>query len=269
QSAKTHTFANNCGYSNPYGLENSTDHLEGHSKPAEFPWTVAVYVKDQLIGGGSLVAPGVVLTAAHILNNVAAADVRIISGDWNLASEDESFDSEEQSVTLIKKHENFTYATGVNNLALVFLNEPFQLKNHIRPICLPSSQTRSYLKTKCKVVGWGVQNFGDRYFSDIQKMVDLALVERDQCQDQLRQTTLGEDFELDTSLICAGGEEGIDSCTGDGGSAIFCQLQGSRSRYVQVGIVNWGIRCGQKDVPGVYTNVSMFYEWIDQQIKSI
>ncbi|KAH8321347.1 hypothetical protein KR074_002570, partial [Drosophila pseudoananassae] len=258
-----------CGYSNPNGLDDNIDQADGNSKPGEFPWTVAVYVNEEFVGGGSLVAPSVVLTAAHILNNVTAADVTIVAGDWNLASEDESFYSEKQSVALIKKHENFNYVTGVNNLALVFLNNPFNLKAHIRPICLPGNQTKSYLGTKCKVVGWGVKNFGEDYFSDIQKMVDLSLVDRDQCQDQLRQTNLGEEFKLDPSLICAGGEEGIDACTGDGGSAIFCQLRSGRNRYVQVGIVNWGMECGQKDVPAVYTNVTMFYEWIDQQIKSI
>ncbi|EDV36704.2 uncharacterized protein Dana_GF13091 [Drosophila ananassae] len=195
-------------------------------------------------------------------------NIRIVAGDWNLKSDQESFAPEERRVNLIKKHEKFNHITGANNLAIVILNQPFPLKDHIQTICLPSQQGH-YMGNKCKVAGWGVKKFGDESFSDVQKVVELSLVDQDQCEDQLRQTELGPDFQLDPSLICAGGEEDVDSCTGDGGSALFCQLREDRSRYVQVGIVNWGMKCGQKDVPAVYTNVEMFRDWIHQQLKLV
>ncbi|KAH8316308.1 hypothetical protein KR067_004694, partial [Drosophila pandora] len=230
--------------------------------------SVAVYFGNEFIGGGSLVAPRAVLTAAHIFKNMTHDNIRIVAGDWNLKSDQESFAPEERRVNLIKKHENFNHITGANNLAIVILNQPFSLKDHIQTICLPSQQ-RTYMGNKCKVAGWGVKKFGDESFSDVQKVVELSLVDQDQCVDQLRQTELGPDFQLDPSLICAGGEEDVDSCTGDGGSALFCKLRRDINRYVQVGIVNWGMKCGQKDVPAVYTNVEMFRDWIHQQLKLV
>ncbi|KAH8321458.1 hypothetical protein KR074_005477, partial [Drosophila pseudoananassae] len=257
-----------CGTSNPRGVGNELKQSRDDSRPGEFPWTVAVFYNENVIGAGSIVAPGVVLTAAHILKNMTAADIKIRAGDWDLTSDQESFKPQERLVTLVRKHKEFVYETGANDLAIVFLDRPFQLNNHIRPICLPS-QERSYLKNTCIVTGWGVKNYRDPYLSHVLKAIELPLVDRVRCQDQLRQTKLGPDFELDPSVICAGGEEGVDSCTGDGGSAIICQVRGDRNRYVQVGIVNWGVECGKKDVPAVYTNLEIFNDWIDQQLKNI
>ena len=32
------------------------------------------------------------------------------------------------------------------------------------------------------------------------------------------------------------------------------------------GITSWGIGCGTKDVPGVYADVAMHYQWIHDKI---
>ena len=54
---------------------------------------------------------------------------------------------------------------------------------------------------------------------------------------------------------------------GDGGGPLACRMKSDPSRYIQVGITAWGIGCGTKDVPGVYANVPLHYEWIKETIK--
>ena len=59
-------------------------------------------------------------------------------------------------------------------------------------------------------------------------------------------------------MICAG-EAGIDSCQGDSGGPLMCEDQS-----VQCGIVSWGIGCAFDGFPGVYTEVSAYIDWIDE-----
>ena len=52
-------------------------------------------------------------------------------------------------------------------------------------------------------------------------------MENEKCEKLLQDNTrLGEFFELDDSFICAGGKKGVDTCKGDGGSALVCKNQG-------------------------------------------
>lgn len=51
-------------------------------------------------------------------------------------------------------------------------------------------------------------------YSVIMKKVPLPIVEFNRCQNELQKTRLGDKFRLDSSFICAGGVEGVDTCKG-------------------------------------------------------
>lgn len=55
------------------------------------------------------------------------------------------------------------------------------------------------------------------------------------------------------------GAEGRDACDGDGGGPLVCEKEGT---WYQVGIVSFGIGCGRRSIPGVYTRVSSYTDWI-------
>ena len=48
----------------------------------------------------------------------------------------------------------------------------------------------------------------------ILKEIELNMVDHKTCENKLQGTRLGEKFKLDNSFNCAGGEAGIDVCTG-------------------------------------------------------
>lgn len=70
---------------------------------------------------------------------------------------------------------------------------------------------------------------------------------------------------LRDTQLCAGGVKGEDTCSGDSGGP-FTKLD--RSNNYLIGIVSFGPnKCGTAGVPGVYTNVAMYTDWIKKNVR--
>jgi len=63
----------------------------------------------------------------------------------------------------------------------------------------------------------------------------------------------------DTNL-CAGGVAGKDSCFGDG---VGPMTRSVNSNEILYGVVSWGLSLCAIGYPGVYTAVSMYRDWIE------
>lgn len=147
------------------------------------------------------------------------------------------------------------------------LDSPFGEAEHINTICLPAQGQLSTGNT-CVASGWGKDVFGKAgKYSVIMKRVELPVVDSGMCQQTLQATRLGPRFRLDPSFICAGGQPGVDTCQGDGGAPLVCPV-GRDNRYVQSGIVSWGIGC-KESRPAVYVHVANFKNWIDTQMSAM
>ena len=75
-----------------------------------------------------------------------------------------------------------------------------------------------------------------------------------------------------TTQLCVGGEEKRDSCQGDSGSAMMtnrdCRNSNACLSWKLVGIVSFGPSgCGLKGIPGVYTKVRPYIDWILDTVK--
>ncbi|XP_070067738.1 loricrin-like [Drosophila takahashii] len=255
-----------CGNVNRNGLTFTIANSGDTAQEGELPWMVvlldAQYV--QPIGGGSLIAPDVVLTTASVIRNLAENQFIVRAGEWDLHTNTEQQKHEDVFIRKIVRHSGFNEANGANNVALLFLARPLQLSRHINLICLPPANWR-FSWNRCIVSGWGKKNLNAISYMNLLKKIEVPLVDSATCEQQLKGPYTSA-FQLDSSLICAGGEAGKDSCEGDGGAPLACPIQGDPTRYEQVGIVNFGAGCGDP-IAAAYTDVSKMKPWIDYQIQ--
>merc|ERR1719384_1463508 len=241
-----------------------------HAKPVEQeagytgePETVNLYQC-----GGSLITPGVVLTAAHCVDKFRQnpSELKVRCGEWDTQHETEPRPHQDRQVAALEIHPEFEPRNLQNDFAVLFTTEDFLLSRHIDTACLPEAG-ESFEGTTCFATGWGKDQFGAAgEYQVVLKEIDLPVVNHDDCQDSLRKTRLGGKFKLHDSFVCAGGINGKDTCKGDGGSPLVCPSKYDPNTYIQAGIVAWGVGCGEDGTPGVYADVSQATCWIDQAI---
>ncbi|ALC39888.1 CG18478 [Drosophila busckii] len=258
-----------CGYSNPKGLQLTLVETTNEAQFAEFPWVVMILeqidsISSRSIGGGSLLAPTVVLTAAHIVDSKDVSHLTIRAGEWNTVNEAEPRPHVNRQVSKRIIHPAFNWLNSNYDAALLLLRIPLKLGANIGTVCLPPPAAQ-FSNQRCLVMGWGKKRNRDLWYPNILKKISLPIVAADQCQSMLRNTQLGQFFNLHESLLCAGGEKDKDACLGDGGGPLVCSLPNQPDRYQLAGLVAWGMGCGVENVPGVYASVPKLRDWIDEQ----
>ncbi|CAH1105995.1 unnamed protein product [Psylliodes chrysocephalus] len=143
-----------------------------------------------------------------------------------------------------------------NDIAIIHMKKAARISEFVQPICLQTDPTPInsgiYL-----ISGWGKTE--DEMFSKIKMKLEVPAVEFKDCSRKYNEVGI----ELQDTQICAGGEEGKDSCTGDSGGPLIME---NGTNYLAVGVVSYGLGCGNKGWPGVYTNIPTFIPWIKQQI---
>ena len=236
------------------GLANSNRIFGGRSVGNhEYPWLAALVYDDcvRCRCGGVLISHNVIATAAHCINDKFKLNkVRLGHADLNKTKEYEIM-----SVTL---HPDYEMKKGIpqNDLALLKLTEDVVFDNSIKPICLPEKSDDSWQNETADVAGWGFTE--NLTLSNLLLQVSLKFVNPSVCQADIRFKGV-ENFTLTSSQICAQGVLGQDSCMGDSGGPLM--YLNSR-QTVLIGITSFGTRECDSSIPGVYTDVFKYKNWI-------
>ena len=208
------------------------------------------------------------MTAGHKVDEVNPLELLVRAGEWDSQITTEPLPFVESNVISIEIHPNLHRKLGAYNIALLFLETAIVNAPHINTVCLPPMNT-NFDGQDCFVTGWGKNKFGkEGTHQNVLKKIDLSVINNQKCTKMFRKTRLGINFELSETLICAGGEAGKDACQGDGGSPLVCPIPGHKDQFYQAGIVAWGLKCGEADIPGAYTNVALFSDWINKKLQN-
>lgn len=158
-------------------------------------------------------------------------------------------------------HPDYNSFTSDNDICLLKLSAPVDFTDYIRPICLASHNSTFYNGTSSWVTGWGALVQGGSS-PDILQEVNVPIVGNNRCQCNYNENGIT----ITANMICAGLREGgRDSCQGDSGGPMVSE---SDNRWVQSGVVSFGVGCALPRLPGVYARVSRYQDWINNVIVS-
>ncbi|NXW31169.1 OVCH2 protein, partial [Phaetusa simplex] len=232
--------------------------------PYSWPWQVSIQISDEHICGGAVLTKEWVVTAAHCFNSREPyRDLWMVATGLHDLTEQEY--RQKRSVKQYIIHPSFNKTTMDSDIALLQLAEPLEFNDYVRPVCLPAEEEAVQPSRVCVVTGWGAHE-EDREKGKKLHQLEVPILVLDMCQSYY----INLPSKVTQQMICAGFplEEGRDSCTGDSGGPLVCPSEDNSGFYTLHGITSWGMGCGRKSYPGVYTNVGVFVDWIKQSINS-
>lgn len=260
---------------------------------ANYPYQVSLQYHNAHICGGSIVAPNIILTAAHCIEQPwDTAAFRVRAG-----SSTHLYGGQLVGVRHILKHEAYTSSTLDSDVALVVLNKNLIYTRTVQPVelaawgeQLPNDDDDN---NEFFVSGWGLTS-ETGLVSPLLNFVAVHLINQNTCSKNYQYIAT-----ISSKMFCAGYPQGgKDSCQGDSGGPLVSyvpssltpsssstslpltsttiaatkpvfELQANAMKPKQYGIVSWGIGCAQKNYPGVYANVAALRPWIDAKLNEI
>ncbi|XP_074599626.1 serine protease filzig-like isoform X2 [Brevipalpus obovatus] len=207
--------------------------------------------------GGVIISSRWILTAAHCQRGWMGS-LRVILGRHE---KHENGDQDQTMVELPVKrvivHPDFSYQYLANDIALVELEHPIEFNDNTQPICLPSEYD-DFSGEMGTISGWGKINITNGRKPRKLQVAQVPIMNPKDCMEMFMKRGIRRNI-YDT-MVCAGySAGGIDSCSGDSGGPLMVERDGL---WVLAGIVSHGISCAQRNLPGVYTSVPAYLDWI-------
>uniref|UniRef100_A0A8C4T901 trypsin n=2 Tax=Erpetoichthys calabaricus TaxID=27687 RepID=A0A8C4T901_ERPCA len=203
--------------------------------------------------GAFLIRRNVLLTAAHCHGENIMAQLGGHNRDRNEASR------QEIAVKKMIPHENYDRQNAKNDIMLLQLERNVRFTPEVKPISISSNCGNLWPGMHCSVAGWG-RTFTGGTGSNVLREAEVTIL--DICQSE-------QLFNLTGRVICARGSGIKGACNGDSGGPLVC-----RNRWndrVAVGIVSFRNtnQCEDPAREDVYTNVCMYWRWINRKFKTI
>ncbi|XP_064142381.1 transmembrane protease serine 11G-like [Loxodonta africana] len=220
------------------------------ARKAAWPWQASLQIGGIHFCGASLIGKEWLLTAAHCFDNYKNPKLWMVSFGTTISPP-----LMRRNVQSIIIHENYAAHEHEDDIAVVKLATPVTFSDDVHRVCLPDATFEVLPESKVFVTGWGALGKND-LFPNTLREVQVEIISNDVCNQV--QVYGGA---VSSGMICAGFLEGKkDACEGDSGGPLV--IARDRNIWYLIGIVSWGIDCGKKNKPGLYTKVTRYRDWI-------
>uniref|UniRef100_A0A0N5CBQ6 Peptidase S1 domain-containing protein n=1 Tax=Strongyloides papillosus TaxID=174720 RepID=A0A0N5CBQ6_STREA len=229
--------------------------------PYSWPWQVVWCVAGwfqwcTLDCGGSIIAPGWVMTAGHCVygDENHPSSFRVKTGVYDESKMNESGETLHK-VKKIHLHPNYQpHPDPTWDIALIELEDEITFNDHVQPICLPKTDTDVVVEPHSAwATGWGTTT-EEGSISRKLKQVNVPFVNENTCDSEYP-------YELKPDLMICAGKEGVDTCQGDSGGPLV--VQSKNGTWFQYGITSFGTGCAEYKHPGIYARVTTFCGFIE------
>ncbi|XP_047116447.1 transmembrane protease serine 11G-like [Schistocerca piceifrons] len=107
------------------------------------------------------------------------------------------------------------------------------------------------------VAGWGRVG-QDKPLSRFLLAAEVRVISNDFC----RKSSIGD--HIKDNMLCTYYEK-KDACQGDSGGPLV--VSSNDGHFEQIGVVSWGIGCARPNMPGVFSRVTEFLNWIRRNTR--
>ncbi|XP_065114953.1 serine protease 27-like [Paramisgurnus dabryanus] len=228
-----------------------------------WPWHVGITSTGQpfSVCGGSLINKDWVLSSAFCINIMDTSVDQIVIYLGRRSQIDPDPHQINRTVINVIKHPDYNPNTNDNDIALFQLSSSVNFTDYIRPVCLAAAGSVFDKGLSSWVTGWGYTNNGT--LPNILQEVEIPIVSNKNCSIAYN----GSGVTITDNMLCAGQLNDVfkGTCLFDFGGPLVSK-QGSQ--WIQNGIMIMTYACYTKNIPGVFTRVSQYQDWINAHISN-